>query len=351
VYVTWIKLYYFIEEKDMNKRFLLKALTAAVLGTAVSFAMAQEVRTIKVGLQNPKGHPLVTGAEKFAELVEKKSNGKIKVNLFPGGVLGGDQQTVSAVQGGTVEMTILNSGILASQVKDFAVYDFPFLFANTKEADTVVDGPFGKNLHAKLADKGIVGLGYYELGFRNMTNSKRPLTKVDDIAGLKLRVIPNPINVDWVKALGANPTPLPFPEVYAALEQKAIDGQENPFSVVLANKLFEVQKYLAVTNHQYNPQSVIFSKKVWDSLSAADKKIIQDAVNESSKYQRQVNRDAAKGTLDDLKKAGMTVTEFSAAEQAKFREKMKPVIEKHAAAVGEDTVGAIMAELAKLRKK
>jgi TRAP-type transport system periplasmic protein len=335
----------------MNKRFLLKALTATVLGTAVSFAMAQETRTIKVGLQNPKGHPLVTGAEKFAELVEKNSNGKIKVNLFPGGVLGGDQQTVSAVQGGTVEMTILNSGILASQVKDFAVYDFPFLFANPKEADSVVDGPFGKNLHAKLTDKGIVGLGYYELGFRNMTNSKRPLTKVDDIAGLKLRVIPNPINVDWVKALGANPTPLPFPEVYAALEQKAIDGQENPFSVVLANKLFEVQKYLAITNHQYNPQSVIFSKKVWDSLSAAEKKIIQDAVNESSKYQRQVNRDAAKGTLDDLKKAGMTVTEFSPAEQAKFREKMKPVIDKHAANVGEDTVKAIMAELTKLRKK
>jgi tripartite ATP-independent transporter DctP family solute receptor len=184
-----------------------------------------------------------------------------------------------------------------------------------------------------------------------MTNSKRPLTKVDDIAGLKLRVIPNPINVDWVKALGANPTPLPFPEVYAALEQKAIDGQENPFSVVLANKFFEVQKHLAITNHQYNPQSVIFSKKVWDSLSDVEKKIIQDAVVESSKYQRQVNRDAAKGTLDDLKKAGMTVTEFSSAEQAKFREKMKPVIEKHAAAVGEDTVKAVMADLAKLRKK
>ena len=123
---------------------------------------------------------------------------------------------------------LLNSGILASQVKDFEVFDFPFMFANAKEADAVVDGPFGKKMHAKLADKGIIGLAYWELGFRNITNSKRPINKVEDIAGLKLRVIPNAINVDWVKALGANPTPMAFPEVYAALEQKAIDGQENP---------------------------------------------------------------------------------------------------------------------------
>jgi tripartite ATP-independent transporter DctP family solute receptor len=273
----------------------------------------------------------------------------MKVNVFPGGTLGGDAANVSALQGGTIEFVMLNSGILASQVKDFEVFDFPFMFANAKEADAVVDGPFGQKLHAKLADKGIVALAYTELGFRNLTNSKRAINTVEDIAGLKLRVIPNAINVDWVKAVGANPTPMAFPEVYAGMEQKAIDGQENPLSVILANKFFEVQKHLAITNHQYNPQSLIFSKKVWDTLSAAEKKVLQDAASEAAQFQRKVNRDAAATQLADLKKAGMQVTELSAAEQAKLRDKFKPVIDKHGAAIAA-TVAELQAELAKLRK-
>ncbi len=334
------------------KRLFLKTILAAATLAVAGGAMAQDIkeRSLKMGLQNPKGHPLVTGAEKFAEIVAAKSGGKIKVNLFPGGVLGGDAPTVSALQGGTVEMTVLNSGILASQVKDFAVYDFPFLFANAKEADAIVDGPFGKGLHAKLADKGIIGLAYWELGFRDLTNSKRPINKVEDIAGLKLRVIPNPINIDWVKALDANPTPLAFPELYAALEQKAVDGQENPVSVILANKFGEVQKHLALTHHQYNPQSVIISKRVWDTMSAAEKKIIEDASVEAAKHQRQVSRDLAATQLAELKKVGMQVTELPAAEVAKLREKMAPVIAKHSASVGEATVKDVQAELAKLRK-
>ena len=171
---------------------------------------------------------------------------------------------------------------------------------------------------------------------------------MDDIAGLKLRVIPNAINVDWVKALGANPTPLAFPELYAALEQKAVDGQENPLSVIQANKFYEVQKFLTLTNHQYNPQSLIFSKKVWDTLSPAEQKILQDSAAEASKFQRQVNREAAAGQLDALKKAGMQVAEFSPAEQAKLREKLKPVIDKHGAAIAA-TVAELQAELAKQR--
>ena len=282
-------------------------------------------------------------------LVAAKSGGKIKVNVFPGGTLGGDAPNVSALQGGTIELVLLNSGILASQVKDFEVYDFPFMFASAKEADAVVDGPFGQKLEAKLQEKGIVGLAYFELGFRQLTNSKRPVNTVEDIAGLKLRVIPNAINVDWVKALGANPTPLAFPELYAALEQKAIDGQENPLSVINANKFFEVQKFLTLTNHQYNPQSLIFSKKVWDTLSPAEKKLLEESAIEAGKFQRQVNRDAAAGQLDALKKAGMTVAEFSPAEQAKLRDKLKPVIDKHGAAIPA-TVAELQAELAKLRK-
>ena len=331
----------------LTRRAIMAAITVATLA-ASGLTQAQD-RTFKFALQNPKGHPLELGASKFAELVAAKSGGKLKVNVFPGGTLGGDAQNVSALQGGTIEFVMLNSGILASQVKDFEVYDFPFMFANAKEADAVVDGPFGQKLHARLAAKNIIGLAYTELGFRNITNSKKAISTVDDIAGLKLRVIPNAINVDWVKALGANPTPMPFPEVYAALEQKAIDGQENPLSVIVANKFFEVQKHLALTNHQYNPQSIIFSKKVWDTLTPEQRKVLQDSATEAAKYQRQVNRDKAAGDLDTLKKAGMQVTELSPAEQAKLRDKLKPVIDKHGAAIAA-TVAELNAELAKLRK-
>ena len=329
------------------KRLFLKTIVAAVAVAACGLASAQE-RTIKFTTQNPKGHPLVMGMEKFAEIVQAKSGGKMKVNLFPGGVLGGDAPVVSALQGGTIEMASMNSGILASQVKDFAVFDYPFMFANGKEADAVVDGPFGKKMHAKLEPKGLIGLTYWELGFRSITNSKRPITKVEDMEGLKLRVIPNAINVDWVKALGANPTPLAFPELYAALEQKAIDGQENPISVINANKFFEVQKYVTLTNHQYNPQSVLMSKKFWDSLNPAEQKIITEAAAESTVYQRQQARLQDVTALDAVKKGGMQVTELSAAELAKFREKMKPVLEKHGASTPE-AVLELTGELAKIR--
>lgn len=334
------------------KRNTLKALTVAIalaaLGAAAP-ATAQETK-LKFATQNPKGHPIVMGMEKFAELVAAKSGGKIKVDLFPGGVLGSDQANVSAMQGGTLDMVSMNSGILASQVKEFAIYDFPFMFGNTKEADFIVDGPFGKKMHAKLNEKGLVGLAYFELGFRNITNSKRPITKVEDLAGLKLRVIPNPINVDWVRALDANPTPLPFPEVYAALEQKAIDGQENPVTVINANKFAEVQKHIVLSNHQYNPQSVLMSKKVWDGLSAANKKIIADAAQEAAKYQREQARGQVGAALENLKKGGMQVTEFSAAETGKLRDKLRPVTAKYAVSVGQDLVKELQAELEKVRK-
>ena len=334
------------------KRLFLQSAVCAVALAVCGMAAAQDIkeRTIKLATQNPKGHPTVTGMEKFAELVQAKSGGKIKVNLFPGGVLGGDQANVSALQGGTLEMAVMNSGILASQVKEFAIYDFPFQFATSKEADAVVDGPFGKSLHDKLEPKGLVGLAYWELGFRDLTNGKRPINKVEDIAGLKLRVIPNPINLDWVKALDANPVPMAFPEVYAALETKALDGQEYPVTVILANKFGEVQKNLTLTHHQYNPQSVLLSKKAWDSFSPAEKKIFADAAREATTVQRQTARAAADSALDALKKAGMQVTELSPAEMTKMRDKMRPVVAKYSVQVGQETMQAFQGEIAKVRK-
>ena len=333
------------------KRLFIKSVLASVALAAMGMASAQDIkeRTIKFGLNSPEGHPAVAGMRKFASAVEAKSGGKIKVQLFLNGSLGSDQATLSALKGGTVEMAVMNSGILASEVKALEIFDFPFLFASGQEADVVVDGAFGKKMHAKLEEKGLVGLGYYELGFRNLTNGRRAINKVSDIEGLKLRVIPNPINVDWVKALGANPTPLPFPELYAALEQKAVDGQENPVATINGAKLYEVQKHLTLTGHQYNPQSIVISKKFWDTLSAADKKILSDAAAESSKFQRAQARAQEASLLENLKKGGMQVTTLPAAEVAILREKMKPVIAKHGEPIAA-TVAELQAELAKLRK-
>jgi len=334
------------------KRIILKTIVAAAALAAFGVASAQAIgeHTLKLTTQNPKGHPIVMGMEKFAELVTAKSGGKMKVNLFPGGVLGGDAPVLSAMQGGTIEMAVMNSSYLAGQVKEFAVYDFPFMFSSSKQADSVVDGPFGKQMHAKLDAKGLIGLSYWELGFRNISNNKRPINKVEDIAGLKLRVIPTPINVDWVKTLGANPTPMTFGEVYSALEQGAIDGQENPVTVIAANKLHEVQKYLTLTNHQYNPQSVLISKKLWDSLNVSEKKVLSDAAVEATGYQRQQARLQATTALEVVKKGGMQVTELPPAELEKMREKMRPVIAKFGVSVGQDTVKDLQDALAKAPK-
>jgi tripartite ATP-independent transporter DctP family solute receptor len=215
-------------------------------------------------------------------LVQQKSGGKLVIKLFPGGTLGGDLQTVSALQGGTVDLTVLNAGLLVAQVKEFGVLDLPFLFNDAKEADAVVDGPVGQQLFEKLAAKNMVGLGYWDLGFRSLTNSKRPIAKPEDIQGLKVRVVQSPIYIDLFNALGANAAGMPITELYGALEQKAVDGQENPPTVINTSKFNEVQKYLSLTRHMYNPQALLISKKTWDKLSPEERKIIQDAAKRRS---------------------------------------------------------------------
>jgi tripartite ATP-independent transporter DctP family solute receptor len=320
-------------------------------GTAVS-AQAADIkeRTLKFAFQNQKDHPQAQGAQKFADLVAQKSGGKITVKLFPGGTLGGDLQTVSALQGGTVELTVLNAGLLSGAVKEFAAVDLPFLFNSGPEADAVMDGPFGKRLLDKLPEKGLVGLGYWDLGFRNVTNSRRSVTKLEDIAGLKLRVLQSPIYIDLFNTLGANATPMPFPELYSALEQKTVDGQENPVTVIASSKFYEVQKYLSLTRHTYNPQAFVVSKKIWDQMSADEHKLISEAAQEAKVYQRKVSRDQESAALESLKKGGMQVNEVPAAEMARLRDKVKPVVEKFSKEVGEATVKELYAEIAKARQ-
>jgi tripartite ATP-independent transporter DctP family solute receptor len=270
------------------------------------------------------------------------------VRLFPGGTLGGDVQTVSALQGGTLDITVLNSGILAAQAADFAMLDFPFLFNSVEEAHAVIDGPVGQKLAAQLDSKGLVGLGYWDLGFRNLTNSKRPVTKLEDMQGLKIRVIQSPIYLETFSALGANPVPMAFPEVYTGLEQHTIDGQENPFTVIEGNKFFEVQKYLSVTGHIFNPQSLIISQKTWSRLNDDEKALIRDAASEAQKFQREVtaaSMDKSRAALE----GEMAVNDIALEEKDRFRERVQPVIEKFSAALDGDLVKMMYDEIARVR--
>lgn len=338
---------------------MLNKFTKLALGLALPVALMvagpamAEIREhqLKFAAANNKGHPQVMGMEKFAELVKEKSGGKIEVKLFPGGVLGGDVQTVSALQGGVVEMTVLNAGILAGNVKQFGAVDLPFLFNSGEEADKVMDGPFGTNLMKLLPDTGLVGLAYWELGFRNLTNDRHPVTKLEDIKGLKIRTIQSPIPIELFNSLGANAVPLPYTELYTALETGTVDGQENPAANIINAKFYEVQKYMTVTRHQYNPQIVLVSKKFWDGLNDEEKAVLQSAATEARDYQRKVSREQDAKAIAEIKSNGMEVSELSPEETQKLRDAVKPLIDKFSADIGPETVAELFKELDAARGK
>lgn len=334
---------------------MFKWIQTATLFTAGSLLMACAAhaadireRNFKLALVVDKGTAQYVGTEKFAELVASKSGGRMKVKIFGGGTLGGDIPVLSSVQGGTIDFTLTNASLLQGIVKEMAVYDLPFLFSTYQEADTVVDGPVGRKLMNLLPPKGLVGLAYWELGFRNMHNSKRPITKVEDLQGLKMRVIQTPIYLDLLNTLGANAVPLPFPELYTALEQKAMDGATNPPITMQVQKFHEVQKYYSVTNHMYNPQALTFSKKIWDQLNEDERRVLQEAAVEAGKYQRKVSREKNAAALEQLKKE-LAVNVVPPAEIARMRDMAQPVFAKYAKLVGEDLVREMVAEVDKVR--
>jgi TRAP-type transport system periplasmic protein len=327
----------------------IAVLTGLLLGSTAHAEIREH--TIKFAAQNQKGHPQIEGMEKFAEIVEEKSDGNINVRLFPGGTLGGDVQTISALQGGTVEMSVMNAGLLSGNVKEFGVVDLPFLFSTPEEADAIMDGPIGERLAGMLPEKGLVGLGYWELGFRNLTNNRHPVTKAEDVAGLKIRTLQSPIFIDMFNTLGANAVPMPFPEVYTALETGTVDGQENPFTLIETSKFYEVQDYATETRHVYNPQIVLVSKQFWDELNEDERKLLQEAAVEARDYQRQVSREAAAKAVETLKEEGMQIDTLPPEEVEKIRAQLEPVVAKHSGNIGPELVQEVQAELAKLRGK
>ncbi len=334
------------------KRTLSSWLTACMLAAMGTSASAQDIqeRTIKFGHLNNADHPVSFGVKRFSELVASKSGGKLKVQEFPASTLGNEMQQQSALQGGVQEMSAPATTSLAGIVKEFGLVDFPFSVRTFAQADALLDGPFGQALLAKLPEKGLVALGYWDLGFRNVTNSRRPITKPEDLDGIKLRVIPNPVFLETFKALKANPVPMPFAELYGALEARAVDGQENPFAVILSNKFYEVQKYVSATNHVYAANIMLVSKKFWDRLSPTEQKILTEAANEARGYQRQVSRAAAQRAVAELQAKGMQFNELSAAEQRRMSQVAKPVTERLAASYDPAMVKLYNDELARIQK-
>jgi tripartite ATP-independent transporter DctP family solute receptor len=332
-------------------RLVVTSLMASLF--AVSAAQAADIRdrTIKVGIGLSADHPQGQAVTRFAEIVNQKSGGKIKVRLFAGGALGNDVTMISALQGGTQEMTIPDTSTLVgiSGLKDFGLINLPFLFQNGQEADALLDGPFGQKLMAKLPEKGLVGFGFWENGFRQVTNSRRPITKAEDFTGLKLRVIQNPLFIDTFRELGANAVPMPFTEVYTALETKTIDGQENPLATILASKFYEVQKHTVMSNHIYSVWAFLMSKRFWDKLTPDEQALITESATEAKDFERKTIRDFEKTALDELKAKGMEVTTLSEGEMTKLRDKTKTVRDKFTEEFGKDSATEMTSELERVR--
>ena len=328
---------------------------AAMLATTLAMALpagAQDIqeRTIRWGHLNNTDHPVSFGVQKFAQILAAKSGGKMKVREFPASQLGNEMQMQSAARGGTQEIVSASTASLASVVKDFGLLDLPFIVANFAQGEALVGGPFGKSLLSKLPEKDLIGLGYWTLGFRNVTNSQRPIARLEDFQGLKLRVLPSPVYVETFKAFKANPVPMNFAELYSALETRTVDGQENPYSVTYSNKFYEVQKYVSSTNHTNSYNIIVVSKKFWDKLSPTEQRLLREAYEESREYQKQQTQLAVDKSLAGLKEKSMAFTDITPAELGRMREATKPVMEKFLGEYDPETVKLFKAEIERVQK-
>lgn len=337
---------------QLFRRAVLAVAGAAVFSAALP-ALAQDIkpRLIRFGYGLNEQSNQGRAAKVFAEAVEKASGGKMKVRTIGAAALGPDVQMQNSLIGGAQEMMVGSTATLVGITKEMALWDTPFLISNAKEADALLDGPVGDKIRNKLQDKGLVGLAYWENGFRNLTNSKRAINKVEDLEGIKLRVMQNNVFLNSFKTLGANAVPMAFSELFSALETNTVDGQENPFNTILSSKFYEVQKYVTVTNHVYSPWIVLVSKKWWDQLSKDEQKILSDAAKLSRDFERKDTREEAARAVADLKAKGMQINELSPAESARMRDKLTRVYASIGADIGMDLWNEAQAELVKIRAK
>ncbi len=270
-------------------------------------------------------------ATKFKELVEAGTSGKVVIELFPNATLGDERTLLEGMQMGTIDMGVITNGPVANFLPEMAVFELPFLFANRKQAYEILDGPVGKELLKKLETVNMIGLAYAERGFRNLTNSKNEVRVPADMKGLKIRVMENPVFIDTFKTLGANTLPMAWTEALTALQQKTIDGQENPVNVIHSFKLNETQKFLSLTRHTYSPALIVMSKRTYNKLSKSEKEVFQKAAQAAAEFERKANEDNEATQLAELKAKGMVIVE---PDVAAFKATVAPVYAKYESRFG-----------------
>lgn len=322
------------------KFFNLKILIALTAGMMVFTGSANASTTLRFGYEAPRSDTQHIAAKKFNELLKEKTKGELKLSLFPDSTLGNAQTMIGAVRGGTIDLEMSGSPNFTGLEPKLNVIDIPFIFKDRQHVYKVLDGEIGQGLLKDLEAQGLKGLAFWDVGFRAFSNSKHPLNKPEDVKGLKIRTNQNPMYIQAFSLLGGNPVPMPLSELYTALETRAVDAQEHPIGIFWSVKLYEVQKYLSLTNHGYTPLIVVMNKAKFDSLSPELQQAILDSAKEAGQYQRDLNVQNEKDIVEKLRKAGIEVidkvdnTSFKAVIEADVR---KSFIEKH----GDDLVNKI----------
>jgi TRAP-type transport system periplasmic protein len=311
------------------------SLVAALSGLAPALAQTE----LKIGYAVPKDSHYGVGSTVFCDEIEKNTQKRYTCKHFPAAALGGEREMIEAVQLGTLDVVNTSTGPVGNFVPETKIVDIPFLFRDYDHARKVLDGPIGQDILSKFPSKGLIALVWAENGFRHMTNNKRDIAKPADAAGLKMRTMENKVHMDGYKTFGILPTPMSFAELFGALQQGAVDGQENPIPVILASKFWQVQKYLSLTGHVYSPAMLLMSPKVWGKLSDADKVVFTTAAKAASTAQRKRVNDDENNGLAILEKEGMKITRV--VDGAAFREALKPAYVSYSREFGADNIRKI----------
>lgn len=333
-----------------SKYLRLAGLAGAVLLAAAGTAHAQfQDRTIRASFTLTKEHSLGQGLIKVQQCVAQKSGGKMKIEPYWSSSLGGDAAAIQQLRSGTLDMVVSQTSFITAMMPAAGVFDLPFLVGNEREGDALVDGKAGELLNGKLGSVGLVNLSYWETGFRHVTNSKHPVNRMEDLQGLKLRVLQNAIMVEAFKNLGGFAIPMAFSDLYSALETKAVDGQENPVNIIEQSKFAEVQKYLSLTKHMYNIAMLLYSKKLFDQLTPVEQAALKDCAVQARDEQRRLNRQQFGESLARLKTQGMVINELTPAELQRMREKSLALYERQVPVIGAEMMTLVTGELKRIR--
>lgn len=321
------------------RRTFVASCAAAALAASTGAVWAQSPKEVKLGYALAVNSHFGAGAQAWSDSVEKSTNQAFKFKQFPSSALGGERELIESLQLGTVEAVIVSTGALSNFVPDVGVVDIPFLFRDTAHARAVLDGKFGQDLLVKFRARGLIALAWGEQGFRHLTNNKLAVSKPEDMKGLKIRVTENPVHITAFRTLGASPTPMSWPEVIGALQQGTIDGQENPISVIVSAKLWQVQKHMSLTSHVYAPMALMVSPSFWASLNDTQKAAFTEGARAGALASRKFVDDVEKKGVEEIKSHGMQVV--MDVDKAAFKTAMAPAYKQYATKFGQKTMDDI----------